>query len=194
MHRQPLLDALARYRTRYLDEAAMVERVQAFVRQHPNCFDRELQPGHVSASAWVLNPAWSHVVMLHHRKLDRWFQPGGHADGDPDLQHVALRETSEETGVEQRHLRLLTEEIFDVDIHSIPAGICGARHDHFDIRYLLELDESVPIAGNQESYDVRWVSLQEVRRLNNDRSVHRMIEKTQTLRRGSTAAQASAAP
>jgi len=57
MHRQQLLQLLARYRTSYLEEAAMVERTRRFILRHENCFDRSLKPGHVTASAWVVDPA-----------------------------------------------------------------------------------------------------------------------------------------
>jgi len=76
----------------------MLEKTRQFVAQHENCFDRNLSIGHVSGSSWVVNPTFSHVLLLHHRKLDLWLQPGGHADGDTDILRVILNETSEETG------------------------------------------------------------------------------------------------
>ena len=110
MHRQQLLQLLARYKTPYLEEAAMVERTRRFILQHENCFDRSLEPGHVTASTWVVNPTRSHVLMLHHRKLGLWLQLGGHADGETDIVSVALKETAEESGVDASQVKLLRSE------------------------------------------------------------------------------------
>lgn len=184
MHRQQLLGLLENYRTRFMDEAAMVQRTRDFVREHANCFDRSLLHGHVTGSAWVVNPTFSHALMMHHRKLDRWLQPGGHADGDADIVRVAMREIAEEAGVDSRHIRLVSETPFDVDIHIVYPTATDPRHEHYDIRFLLELDDCVPLCGNDESHEVLWVPLSEVLRLNNDRSVYRMREKTRDLRRG----------
>lgn len=184
MHRQELLDLLNRYRTAHMDEAAMVDKTIRFVREHEDCFERELAHGHVTGSAWVVNPARSHALMLHHRKLDRWFQPGGHADGDHDVIRVALKETSEEAGVEPEHVRLVSGEVFDVDVHTIYPSPTDIRHQHFDIRFLVEMDDDVPLLGNDESHDVLWVPLDEVARYNNDRSAFRMVQKTRRLAPG----------
>ncbi len=187
MHRRALLDLLDAYETRFMDEAAFVARARAFVLENEDCFDRCLDKGHVTGSAWVVNPARDRVLLLHHRKLDRWFQPGGHADGDPDILRVALREVAEETGLDPAHIRLLSPALFDVDIHTIPESPRGPRHEHIDCRFLVEIDDSLPIPGNPESYDIRWVPLWQAARFNRDRSMHRMIEKTRRLRNPSQA-------
>lgn len=187
MHRQELLTLLARHQTRFMDEAAFVQRARAFVEAHPDCFDRELLAGHVTGSAWVVNPARSHALMLHHRKLDQWFQPGGHADGDADILRVALRETAEETGLDPSHVRLVSPEVFDVDIHTVPEGPGRIRVYHYDIRFLVEIDDGAPIEGNDESHDILWVPLHQVARFNNNRSTHRMVEKTRRMRHSALA-------
>ena len=181
MHRQQLLQLLADYKTPFIEEAAMVERTRRFVLQHVNCFDRHLLPGHVSGSAWVLNPARTHVLMMHHRKLDLWLQPGGHADGDPDIRRVVLKETAEEAGVDLGHVSWLGDAIFDVDVHTVHASVHDPRHDHFDIRFLVEIDDTVPLLGNDESHEVGWIALHDVPRFNNARSIFRMVQKTRRL-------------
>jgi len=181
MHRQQLLQLLSQYKTPHMEEAAMVARTLRFVQQHDNCFDRNLAHGHVSGSAWVLNPARSHVLMLHHRKLDRWLQPGGHADKDPDIESVVLKETSEESGVDLAHIRLVSDTIFDVDVHTVYPSKHDPRHEHFDIRFLLEIDDNIPLPGNDESHQVLWVPLEQVSRFNNARSLYRMVQKTRRL-------------
>jgi 8-oxo-dGTP pyrophosphatase MutT (NUDIX family) len=182
MHRQELLGLLDRHQTRFMEEASYITRARAFVEQHADCFHCDLWPAHVTGSAWVVSPDRSQVLMMHHRKHDQWFQPGGHADGDADILRVALRETSEETGLEPSRVRLLGPDVFDVDIHEIPASVRGPRHEHIDIRFLVEIDNSLPVPGNDESHEVLWVDLPEVPRYNNNRSTYRMLEKTRRLR------------
>lgn len=183
MHRQQLLNLLDRYRTGQIEEAAMVAKTRRFVAENERCFDRHLPHGHVSGSAWVVNPTRSHVFLLHHRKLDLWLQPGGHADGNHDILEVALGETAEEAGADPRRVKLLTNEIFDVDVHVVHATATEPRHTHYDIRFLVELDDREPLPGNDESHAVAWVPLHQVMRLNNFRSVHRMLQKTRQLQR-----------
>jgi len=182
MHRNELLDLLNEYHTSIMGEAGHVSRAKQFIRQHEDCFHSELLPGHVTGSAWVVNPTRDRVLMLHHKKQDQWFQPGGHADRDHDIRRVALRETHEETGIAPEDITLLSEKIFDVDIHTIPASQHGPRHVHFDIRFLLEIDDAIPVPGNDESHDILWVPLHQAPRFNNNLSTHRMVEKTRRLR------------
>lgn len=182
MHRQALLDLLARHRTPFMEEAAYRDRAWAFVALHPDCFYRELWPAHVTGSAWVVSPDRSRVLLMHHRKHDQWFQPGGHADGEADIVAVALRETAEESGIAPGHICLVDGRIFDLDIHRIPAMHGDPAHEHIDVRFLLEIDDGLPVPGNDESHDVRWVPLAQVSRFNNNRSTHRMVQKTRQMR------------
>jgi len=183
MHRQQLLDLLKRYRTRFMDEAGFRVRAIDFVERHEDCFFRELWPVHVTGSTWVVNSRRDKVLLLHHKKLDQWFQPGGHADGDADILKVALKETSEETGLDPDYISLVSDNVFDVDIHTIQANTQDPRHEHIDVRFLVEIDDSVVVPGNDESHDVVWVSLNQVSRYNNNRSTYRMIEKTRVIGR-----------
>ena len=182
MHRAELLNLLRQHETRFMEESGYVRRAIDFVEQHSECFFRELWPAHVTGSAWVISPDRERVLMMHHRKHDQWFQPGGHADGDHDILRVALKETSEETGIDPAQVKLLHTAIFDVDIHTIPAIGDDPRHEHIDIRFLVEIDDSLPVPGNDESHEVLWMRLFEVSRYNNNRSTYRMVEKTRYLR------------
>ena len=182
MHRQELLNLLLQYKTPFMEEAAYQMRAIEFVKRHAECFYRELWPGHVTGSSWVVNPQRSHVLMLHHKKHDQWFQPGGHADGHSDILAVALRETSEETGLDPSEIKLLSSDIFDIDIHAIPEIGHEPAHEHVDIRFLVEIDSSLPLAGSDESHQVIWVPLGRVSSFNNNRSTYRMVEKTRRSR------------
>jgi len=182
MHRHELLTYLKRHRTRFMEEAGYLSRAINFVETQPNSFKRELWPAHVTGSTWVVNPDRNRILLMHHKKHNQWFQPGGHADGDADILRVALRETEEETGLDSSHLKLLRKEVFDIDIHDIPANKIEPRHEHIDVRFLVEIDDSLPVPGNDESHEVLWVNLYEVAQYNNNRSTYRMLEKIRQLR------------
>lgn len=182
MHRMQLLSLLENYRTSFNTEAGYVNRIRRFVKQHENCFDRLQWPGHITGSAWVINPTRDKVLLMHHRKHNQWFQFGGHADGDSNIIRVALRETQEETGLPPEAIKLISYNLFDVDIHTIHATDSGPEHAHYDIRFLVEIDDSIPVPGNTESHQVLWVPLEEVTRFNNNLSTCRMLEKSRRLR------------
>jgi 8-oxo-dGTP pyrophosphatase MutT (NUDIX family) len=181
MHRNELLNLLTRYHSRFMDEQAFVRRAIRFINQHEKIFDRET-PVHVTGSAWVVTPDREQVLLMHHRKHNEWFQPGGHADGDADILRVALRECTEETGLYSEQLKLVDSAIFDVDIHSIPPMGNAPRHEHIDIRFVVEIDDRLEIPGNDESHAVEWFPVYQVLRYNNNRSTYRMLEKTRGMR------------
>jgi 8-oxo-dGTP pyrophosphatase MutT (NUDIX family) len=173
--RQSLIDQLRSHQPFNEHERDMQAQLLAFVEQHENCFERSLLIGHVTASAWVVNPERTHVLLLHHGKLDKWLQPGGHCDGDEDVLAVARREVSEETGLQPAPV---STEIFDVDAHIIPERKGVPTHVHYDVRFLLEIGlDQAPIVSD-ESHDVQWVELSQVAARNTDESVLRMVAKT----------------
>lgn len=183
MHRSALMGLLLQHRTPCNAEAGYVTRAMHFIEQHPNCFDRDLWAGHVTGSVWVVNPTRDRVLLLHHGKHFQWFQPGGHADSDHDILRVALREAQEETGLKPEQICLVSSALFDVDIHRIPPGEWGPRHLHYDMRFLVEIDDRLDIPGSHESNAVAWVSLADVPRYNNNLSTLRMVGKTRRLSR-----------
>ena len=178
MKRQAVLALLRVHVARALDanEAAMAARNIRFVEERDDCFERSCLPAHLTGSAWVVDAARTRVVLTHHRKLDRWLQLGGHADGDADLLAVARREAEEEAGLSG--LPLLGEGLFDVDCHLIPARGPVPDHWHFDLRFAFEADPAVPLRISDESHDLAWVGLGEVARLTPSESMARMVRKT----------------
>src|SRR3569832_2289197 len=178
MHRNKLLTLLSDYRTRYIDEAAMVAKTRRSVLEQENCFDRKLAHGHISGSAWVVNPGRDHGYLLHHRKLNLRLQPGGHADNNHDIIDVALSETAEDSGADPGRVRLLCDRIFDIVVHSVPETPSEPRHEHYDIRFLVELDDHLHLPGNDESHAVAWVPLHQIMHQNNMRSMNRLVQKT----------------
>ncbi len=177
-----LLDDVRGYRPIDDRERTMRDRLVAFLEAHGSvAFDRTLAPGHVTASAWIVDPERTQAVLLHHRKLDRWLQLGGHVDGDPDVRRSALREAREESGL--RTLRAIGEDIYDIDVHSIPARGNEPEHDHYDVRFALEADPREPLVRNEESHDVRWIALTDLEGYAIDDSVRRLAAKTSALPR-----------
>jgi 8-oxo-dGTP pyrophosphatase MutT (NUDIX family) len=142
-------------------------------------FRDHFNPGHLTGSAWVVDATWTRVLLLHHGKLNRWLQPGGHADGDFDLSKVALRETQEESGLTR--LRLLESGIFDLDVHQIPARGSEPTHLHFDVRYLIEGDIDEPLVLSDESHAVEWVELTRLKEYTTENSIRRMAYKCEAL-------------
>jgi len=157
-------------------EAEMTAAIIRFVEAHADCLERTCAPGHLTGSAWVVDPARRRVLLVHHRKLDKWLQPGGHADGDPDLLAVARREAQEETSLVR--LRTVSPDVFDADRHWIPPRGDTPGHWHHDLRFLFEADPSEPLTVSDESHDVRWVDLAGVPALNPEESLLRMVAKT----------------
>ena len=96
MHRRPLLDMLARYRAVFPAEGEMIDRISALVESCSECFHRTCRPGHITGAAWIISADHRRCLLTHHRKLDRWLQLGGHADGQWHVEDVALREAREE--------------------------------------------------------------------------------------------------
>jgi 8-oxo-dGTP pyrophosphatase MutT (NUDIX family) len=179
MHRTPLLNLLERYSASPLitvEEQPMLERIVDFVRSTADCFKREHLAGHITASTLIVNENNNAVILMHHKKLGMWLQPGGHADGDSNVLGVAFKEALEETGIEV--LFPLSQEIFDVDVHWIPQGKAPA-HWHYDIRFIFQASAEAVIISNDESLEVVWVSVGEVLSKTKQRSVLRLIEKWQ---------------
>lgn len=178
MHRQPLLQLLCQHTPADFNEQAMTQATIAFVGQHPDCFERSLLVGHITGSAWVVSPDRRQTLLIHHRKLDRWLQPGGHADGDANVAAVALREAQEETGLTS--LQLISPVIFDVDIHPIPARNDVPEHLHYDIRFLIEAEPAEPFGQSDEIKNIQWFSLDKASFYANSESIYRLIRKITT--------------
>jgi len=177
VHRESLLALLAAHTPYDGDERAALDRTTRFVRTHADCFERSRLDGHMTGSAWVTSAGGDRVVLVHHIKLGRWLQPGGHADGESDLARVALREAQEETGL--RSLLLAAPRPYDVDVHAIPERGAEVRHFHYDVRFRFFANPDEAPSASAESHAVRWLTVDEVRSLAPERSLARMIEKMQ---------------
>jgi 8-oxo-dGTP pyrophosphatase MutT (NUDIX family) len=160
---EPLLAELERHRPADAEERAHLTRILSHVRAGGRLFDRARADGHLTGSAFILDAAGDAVLLLFHKKLERWLQPGGH--GEPHDVHpldVALREAREETGLEDLTVDLRAPAPFDVDVHRIPARGDEPAHDHLDVRYLLRAPQSTPVVLQREEVEgFRWVRVAE---------------------------------
>lgn len=178
VHRNNLLEKLFSYEKEYPEERTTVRSMFAFIKTHPRCFDRNLSVGHMTGSAWLMDAKFEKTLLTHHRKLDRWLQPGGHADGDSDIAGVALREAREESGLQA--LELVNGAIFDIDIHVIPDGPTEKAHLHYDCRFLICSMGKDQYVVSEESKDLAWVYLRDLSQYTSDPSISRMAIKSAT--------------
>jgi 8-oxo-dGTP pyrophosphatase MutT (NUDIX family) len=170
------------------EQAHTAKRIAHLIENEPRAAMRDCFPAHLTGSAFVLNEACDAAALIFHRKIQKWMQPGGHADGDFLLERVAWREAFEETGLEGlRFVRLPGGAKdspllpFDVDIHLIPEHGSVPEHYHFDVRYLLVAKASSRFFQTDEVGGIEWIPLSRVAALTGERSVLRMVEKVQYL-------------
>lgn len=159
----------------------MLDRIMDFVRDNETCFDRNLMAGHLTGSAWIIDRDRSHALLTHHAKLGSWVQLGGHVEYDPDMLNVAWREAREESGLDS--VRPVSDHIFDVDVHEIPATPNAPSHFHYDIRFLFEADRGAELTVSAESKSLRWIAFDEITDLTREESVLRMVRKTVSVAR-----------
>jgi len=152
-------------------------RMRDLIETVPAPADRNSRPGHLTGSALVVDSSFSSTLLLLHAKLRIWVQPGGHADGDTNLASVALREATEETGIDG--LRIWPTPI-DLDIHEVrPPN--EESHFHHDVRFLVVAPTGAEFVGNHESLDHRWVGLDAVASMDLDPGVARMASRVARL-------------
>ena len=189
MHRRPLLDMLAQYRALHPNEAEVVDRICDLVQAHVDCFERTCRPGHITGAAWIVSSDRHRYLLTHHRKLDRWLQLGGHADGQSRVEEVALREAREESGMIGFDFVPIEGTLLplDLDVHDIPARYDDAgrliedAHEHHDVRFLLVSHDGQSISASDESHEIGWFSTDQVLRLTDEESVLRMLYKAAEL-------------
>lgn len=174
-----LLDSLKSHVPAPGEEASDLARIIAFVESHAEPFDRAIREGHLTGSAVVVSADGARVLLLHHKKLSRWLQPGGHGDpGETRGEDVALREAIEETGIAGLALHPRAARPLDVDIHEIPARGDEPAHEHLDLRYLFVAPgDAAPRMAALESSDLRWFRWEETAALGLDAGLTRLLRK-----------------
>ena len=164
-------------------EGAHLARILRFVAAHPQPFDRAIAEGHLTGSAVVISRSGDRVLLLHHKKLGIWLQPGGHGEpGETTGEAVALREAFEETGIRDLELHPTAPRPFDVDVHPIPARPGEPAHAHLDLRYLvIAPDSAVAVHDPAESHAIRWFTWSEIEAMELDAGLRRALGKVRAL-------------
>jgi 8-oxo-dGTP pyrophosphatase MutT (NUDIX family) len=178
-----LTELLARHVPADDKEREDLERMRAFAAQLPSPFSRSQATAHFTGSAVVVDPQGERVVMLHHAKLKRWLQPGGHADeaDGGSLEATALREAREETGCRVR-LHPSAPRPLDVDIHRIPARKDEPDHFHLDVRFLLIAEDPEALAHDPaESFGAQWLEWTAALERADEPPLRRLLEKARAL-------------
>jgi len=174
-----------------LVEAQKAREFEKFAQTHADCFARSCPVGHFTGSALVTDGSLGYVLLTLHAKLKIWLQLGGHADDDPRIERVALREACEESGLDGfaflDYEKLFAPAappplIFDIDRHLIPARPTEPAHFHYDVRYVLVTDKAKPLNISDESHDLKWFSLAEAAEVTAEVSMHRQFAKLKYLR------------
>ncbi len=124
-----------------------------------HAYTRDRLEGHFTGSSWLVSADGERVLLTHHKKLDRWLQLGGHADGDMDLAAVALKEAEEESGLTGL---VVSPDIFDIDLHFIPAHKVVPGHWHYDARFVVTATDNEAFAISEESNALAWRNIAEL--------------------------------
>ena len=175
MQHEHVIQLLEHYQPSDSAELQAKQQMLAVLATRPNCFERSDHLGHFTASAWLLDASGDRFLLMHHAKLQKWLQPGGHCDGDMDLLSVAMKEAQEESGIGS--IVALAPSIFDIDVHDIPERKQVAAHQHYDVRFLLQAKHDEPLQANHESMQLEWFGRDSDLLPTQERSVLRMFDK-----------------
>lgn len=148
-----LADALRIHALQQPEQSGVVDDYLKLFEEGVHAFLRDRLNGHFTGSAWLVSSDGKRVLLTHHRKLDRWLQLGGHADGDTDLRAVALKEAEEESGLPGL---TVDADIFDLDKHWIPAHGDVPGHWHYDVRYVVHAGGHEAFVVSDESNALAW--------------------------------------
>ena len=151
--------------------------------EHPDAFRRTHLPGHITGSAFIVSNDLTQTLLVHHAKLNRWLQPGGHAEsGEWEGEAVALREAREETGIEGLALHASAPRPLDVDVHPIPARGDEPAHRHLDLRYLVVAPRDASLRRlAAEARALRWFTWEDLATLDLDPGLRRALRAARAL-------------
>lgn len=175
MNRDDVLSLLEAFTPVDDEHAKQRDAIRTFVSSEPRFHHRDTPEAHLTASAWITNPQHTHAVLLHHAKLNIWVQPGGHLENDATMLAASLREATEETGLQ--NLTPVTEALFDLDIHPIPARQTEPAHVHMDLRFWFQTQQDTLVL-NDESHALRWCDREGIKAVTDEASIRRMMQQS----------------
>ena len=162
------------------EEAKDKEIILKYMDTFSDVLTRNNEIGHMTSSCWIVNKEKTKVLMAYHNIYDSWAWTGGHADGDSDLLHVALKEAKEETGLKK--VEPLLDEVFSIEVIGVDGhmkrGKYVASHMHLNVTYLLCADENETThIKEDENSDVKWFELDEAIRASNEPYMKKIYKK-----------------
>ncbi len=162
--RKELIEQLKAYIPFNEQEEKDKDIILHFLSEYDDIYLRSNLVAHMTASAWVVNSSMDKVIMAYHNLYRSYSWLGGHADGDEDLLHVAIKEVQEESGIS--NVRALSEDIFSIEILSVEGhfkrGQYVPSHLHLNVTYLLQADENESLhIKEDENSAVGWFGLEE---------------------------------
>ena len=149
------------------DKEIMLKHLKSGV----DCFTRENQVAHFTASIWTVNKERTKTLMVYHNLYDSWSWIGGHADGIEDLSAVAMRELHEETGIQ--NAKLVTPDVFSLEILAVSGHMKKGKyvpsHLHLNVTFLAEADENEALTVKEdENSAVKWWTFEEALRVSKE--------------------------
>lgn len=181
--RMTVLSFLRNYQPVDQQEAADVQQIIEWMKQKENIYERSCEGAHITGSALVVNPETQQILLHRHKKLKRWLQFGGHADGKRNIAQVALKEAQEESGLTDLEFYSNQDQVpqlIDVEIQTIPENEQEAEHLHLDFRYLLLTNSSeLPTPAEEESQDLTFFNFEQIESIKEelDTALYRLIHK-----------------
>jgi 8-oxo-dGTP pyrophosphatase MutT (NUDIX family) len=175
MNKNNLLTLLQNYEPFFEKEKIFKKEMIHFIENNKDFCTKNNTKGHITGSAWVIDNTQKNALLIHHKKLNKWLQMGGHIENqDITIFDTALREAKEESGITNF---IIKEEIFDIDIHTIPQKNEVPEHLHYDIRILLICNETnFEHLQKEEINAIQWFSIEDLLQSENE-SIQRMAQK-----------------
>ena len=156
------------------------EMMLKYIDTFEDVLTRENRMCHFTASSWIVNKERTKILMIYHKIYDSWAWTGGHCDGDSDMLHVALKEATEETGIE--NFKVLSDGIYSIEIVSVDGHVKRGKyvttHLHLNISYLLEADEHDELRIKEdENSGVKWIDISEINNVVSEPKMHPIYDK-----------------
>jgi 8-oxo-dGTP pyrophosphatase MutT (NUDIX family) len=179
LRKAEIVELLNRYVPAESDEAEHKRTILNFLRTARRPFDpRSFTPGHITGSALIFDDCDQKVLLIHHKRLNLWIQPGGHvAPDDRSIVETAIREAREEVGLQ---LPASAARLFDVDVHQIPAFGNDPQHLHFDFRFLIRCRQTA-VDAMSDAIEACWFRLREAAEQAGNDGVKRLLVKCMEL-------------